>query len=152
MATTQQTAGDRNPTRALIESNVAFVNTLVEAGYKAQTRTLNMARVFVEGAGRQQQNASRLVERLVDPSLPWYAPERYNAYMKAMVENQNEVLRIGREFIDEMNAAAAETRQTAETLTSHVNDARQVQQALFGEGFNAVRHFATDGRVRPTTN
>jgi hypothetical protein len=62
--------------------------------------------------------------------------------MNLMVENQNETLRIGREYIDELNAAAAESRQTVETLVKQAGQAREAQQALAGQGFTAFRRFA----------
>src|SRR5579859_4786670 len=80
---------EKSPAQVLMEANTAFVTTVVEAGYKAQTRSLNVARVLIEGAGRQQENGRRLVERLVDPALPPYSPERYTAFMNTLVENQN---------------------------------------------------------------
>ncbi len=141
MATAQQAQAEKNPTQTLVDANVAVLNTLAEAGYKAQSRSLNVARVFVEGLGRQQENSRRLVERIADPSLPWYAPERFSTVMNVMVENQNEALRIGREYIDEMNAAAAESRQTVETLVKQASKAREAQQAMAGQGFAAVRRF-----------
>lgn len=142
MATTQQHSTETSPARGLIEANVALMNTLVEAGYKAQTRSLNVARVFVEGLGRRQETARRIAERLIDPSLPWYSPERYSTFVNLMVENQNETLRIGREYIDELNAAAAEGRQAVETIVKHAGQAREAQQALAGQGFSAFRRFA----------
>lgn len=132
------------------EANVAVLNALVEAGYKAQSRSLNVARVFVEGLGRQQENARRLIERIADPSLAWYAPERYSTVMNVVVENQSEALRIGREYIDEMNAAAAESRQTVETLVKQAGKAREAQQAIARQGFAAVRRFAGNIRGQAT--
>jgi len=68
MATNQQATADQaNPAQTYIEANVALVNTIIEAGYKAQSRGLNVARVFVEAAGRQQENNQRLAQRLADP-------------------------------------------------------------------------------------
>ncbi len=146
MATTHQNSTETTPARSLVEANVALVNTLVEAGYKAQTRSLNVARVFVEGLGRQQENARRIAERLTDPSLSWYSPERFSTFMNLMVENQSETLRVGREYIDEMNAAAAESRQTVETIVKQAGQAREAQQALAGQGFTALRRFAGTAR------
>jgi hypothetical protein len=138
---------EKTPTQALLEANTAFATTFVEAGYKAQTRGLNVARVFIEAAGRQQENGRKLVEKLTDPALPPYSPERYTAFMNTLVENQNEALRIGREYIDELNAAAAEARQSVESLLSQAGKAREAQQALYTEGFRTAQEFAgTFGR------
>jgi len=142
MATNQQATADQaNPAQTYIEANVALVNTIIEAGYKAQSRGLNVARVFVEAAGRQQENNQRLAQRLADPSLPWYSPERYSVVFNTLVENQNEALRIGREYIDEFNAAAAESRTTVETIVKHAGKAREAGQHLQGKGFQALRRF-----------
>ena len=146
MATTHQNSTETTPVRSMVEANVALMNTLVEAGYKAQTRTLNVARVFVEGLGRRQENARRIAERLTDPSLPWYSQERYSTVINLMVENQSETLRVGREYIDELNAAAAESRQTVETIVKQAGQAREAQQALAGQGFTAFQRFAGAAR------
>jgi hypothetical protein len=146
MATAQQ-AAPKNPTQVLVEANVALLNTVVEAGYKAQTRSLNVARVFVEAAGRQQQNGRKVVEQIASPALPWFSPERFSAFTSLMTENQNEMLRIGREYIDELNAAAAESRQTVETIVKHAGKAREAQQALLGEGFASIREYASNFRA-----
>ena len=149
MATAQQAQAEKNPTQTLIEANAAVFNTVVEAGYKAQTRSLNVARVFIEAFNRQQQNGRRYVEQLTDPATPWFSPDRYTAYMGMLAENQNEALRVGREWIDELNAAAAEGRQTLETLTKQAGKVREAQQAFWGEGFAAVRNYAAN--FRPAT-
>lgn|GEM_PF-1739790 len=141
MATTQQTA-EKTPAQALIEANVALFNTLIEAGYKAQTRSLNVARVFVEAAGRQQETARKYMQQLFNPALPWYSPERASIVTAALAENGNELLRVSREYIDELNAAAAENRQTIETIVRQIGKAREAQQALIGGGFDWVRTFA----------
>ncbi len=147
MATAQQAQAEKSPAQALVEANAAVFNTVVEAGYKAQTRSLNVARVLIEAFNRQQQNGRRYVEQLANPATPWFSPERYNAYMSVLVENQNEALRVGREWIDELNAAAAESRQTLETLAKQAGTVREAQQAIWGEGFAAVRNYA--GNFRP---
>src|SRR5690348_5627119 len=99
MATAPQ--AEQSATQALVEANAAVFNTVVEAGYKAQTRSLNVARVFIEAFNRQQQNGRRYVEQLANPATPWFSPDRYNAYTSMLVENQNEAMRVGREWIDE---------------------------------------------------
>jgi len=147
MATRNATPeAETDATRSLVDANMKFVNLLVEAGYKAQTRSLNVARVFVEGASRQQENSRRIMARLVDHSLPWNAPERYNLVMNSLVENQHETLRTSREYIDELNAAAAESRQTVETILQQATKAREAQQVLFGQGFSALRQFGNSVR------
>lgn len=138
---TQQTT-ESNPSQTMVQANIALFNAMVEAGYKAQTRSLNVARVFIEAAGRQQQTARKYAAQLVNPSLPWNSPERYNVLTTAISENGSEVLRTGREYIDELNAAAAETRQTFETIIRHAGQAREAQQALYGEGFSWARNLA----------
>jgi hypothetical protein len=147
---TQQTT-EANPTQAMVEANIALFNAMVEAGYKAQTRSLNVARVFIEAAGRQQQTVRKYASQLVNPSLPWNSPERYNVLSSAISENGSEALRTGREYIDELNAAAAENRQTFETIIRHAGRAREAQQALYGEGYNWARNLArnsTDAAAR----
>lgn len=144
MATAQQAKAEQSAAQTLVEANAAVFNTVVEAGYKAQTRSLNVARVFIEAFNRQQQNGRRYVEQLADPATPWFSPERYNAFMSMLVENQNETLRVGREWIDELNAAAAEGRQTLETLAKQAGKVREAQQALWGEGFASLRNYATN--------
>ncbi len=145
MATAEKAQAEQSPTQALVEANAAVFNTVVEAGYKAQTRTLNVARVFIEAFNRQQQNGRRYVEQFADPATPLFSPERYNAFMSMLVENQNEVLRVGREWIDELNAAAAEGRQTLETLANQAGKVREAQQALWSEGFASLRDYAANG-------
>ena len=93
----QQTA-ETNPTQTMVEANIALFNAMVEAGYKAQTRSLNVARVFIEAAGRQQQTARKYATQLVNPSLPWNSPERYSVLTTAISENGSEVLRTSREY------------------------------------------------------
>jgi hypothetical protein len=137
----QQTA-EQNPTRTLVEANIALFNAVVEGGYKAQTRGLNVARVFIEAAGRQQETVRKVATQLANPALPWYSPERYSLITSAFTENSNEALRISREYIDELNAGAAEARQTVETIIRQAGKAREAQQALYGEGFSWVRNFA----------
>ena len=79
MPTTHRNDTETSPARNLIEANVALMNTLVEAGYKAQTRSLNVARVFVEGLGRQQENARRNGENVCSKNtLIWSASLRLN--------------------------------------------------------------------------
>ena len=138
---TQQTA-EQNPTRALVEANIALFNAVVEGGYKAQTRGLNVARVFIEAAGRQQETVRKVATQLANPALPWYSPERFSLLTSAVTENSNEALRTSREYIDELNAGAAEARQTVETIIRHAGKAREAQQALYGEGFSWARNFA----------
>jgi len=132
---------EKSPVQEFVEANVAIANTLIEAGYRAQTRGLNIARVFVEGAGRQQENGRKLLQQFADPSVPWFAPERFQAFVGLLVENQNEALRLGREYIDELNGAAADTRQTVETLVQQSGQARQAQQSLLTQGFAGFRQF-----------
>jgi len=144
VATAQQAQAEQSPAQALVEANAAVFNAVVEAGYKAQTRTLNVARVFVEAFNRQQQNSRRYIEQLAAPGTPWFSPERFNGYLSMLVENQNEVMRVGREWIDELNAAAAESRQTLETLAQQAGKVREAQQALWGEGFAALRSYASN--------
>lgn len=138
---TTETA-EQNPTRALIEANLALFNAVVEGSYKAQTRSFNVARVFIEAAGRQQQTARKVAAEFANPALPWYSPERYSLLTGAIGENSNEALRISREYIDELNAGAAEARQTVETILRHAGKAREAQQALLGEGFSWARNVA----------
>lgn len=144
MATATQAAeSEKSPAQALVEANAAMLNTWVEAGYKVQTRSLNIARVFIEAFTRQQQAGRKALEQIVDPSQPWYSPDRYSAALNVFTENQTELLRVGREYIDELNAAAAEGRQTMETIVSQAREAGQAQQALLGSGFEAIRQYAT---------
>ena len=133
---------ETNPTQSLVEANIALFNSVVEATYKAQTRSLNVARVLIEAAGRQQQTARKYAAQMVNPSLPWNSPERYSVLTTAISENGNEMLRTSREYIDELNAAAAESRQTFETIIRHAGKAREAQQSLYGEGFNWARNLA----------
>lgn len=149
MATAARAQSEQSATQALVEANAAVFNTVVEAGYKAQTRSLNVARVFIEAFNRQQQNGRRYAEQFTNPTAPWFSPERYNAYMSLLVENQNETMRVGREWIDELNAAAAEGRQTLETLAKHAGKVREAQQALWSEGFASLRNYA--GNFRPAS-
>ena len=137
-----QQPAEGNPTQAMVEANVALFNAMVEAGYKAQTRSLNVARVFIEAAGRQQQTVRKVATQLVNPALPWNSPERYSVLTTAISENGSEALRTSREYIDELNAAAAETRQTFETIIRHAGKAREAQQVLYGEGFSWARNLA----------
>lgn len=136
------TVADKTPVQEIAAANLAIATTFIEAGYKAQTRSLNIARVFVEGASRQQERSRKLLSEIADTSAPWYSPERYSGLMNMMVENQNETLRIGREYIDELNSAAAEGRQTVETLVKQAGQAREAQQAIIGQGVTTFRQFA----------
>jgi hypothetical protein len=136
------TVAEKTPVQEIAEANLAIATTMIEAGYKAQTRGLNIARVFVEGASRQQERGRKLLSELTDTNTPWYSPERYTGLMNVLVENQNETLRIGREYIDELNSAAAEGRQTVETLVKQAGQAREAQQAIFGQGVATFRQYA----------
>lgn len=140
MAATQ--TSEKSPTQTLLEANTALFNAVVEAGYKAQTRGLNLGRVLVEGAGRQQAQARKLFQQTLSPATPWYSSDRLSMVSSVMAENSSEMLRIGREYIDELNAGAAESRQTLETIARQAAKAREAQQAMLGEGFSAFRNVA----------
>jgi hypothetical protein len=131
----------------VVQTTVELLNTLAEAGYKAQTRSLNVARVLVEAASRQQEHSRQAIAQLANPSLPWYSPERLAALFSVITENQNEALRLGREYIDELNAAAAEGRQTIETIVKQAGKAREAQQEFFSQSFGALQSYA--GAFRP---